>query len=101
MMTALRLVTDTFENIVGLDEGLALLERGGPRPGLCVDIGFGVMATANGPLGQAGLTQRLLGHRLLVALACDPAQDGLELPERRLDISAETKELLDLARPES
>lgn len=100
-MSALRLVTEEFEQVCCIEEGLAQLERGGPRPGLCVDLGYGTLARADGTLGQAGLTQRLLGHRLLLALAHDPAHEGLELPERTLDVSPEIKELLDLARPES
>ena len=100
-MSALRLVTEEFEQTFGLEEGLARLERGGPRPGLCVDLGHGALARADGALGQAGLTQRLLGHRLLLALAQDPVNEALELPDRTVDISIPIKELLDLARPES
>ena len=100
-MTALRLVTEDFAETVSLNEGLAHLERGGPRPGLCVDLGHGAIAKADGPLGQSGLMQRLMGHRLLSALANDPAQEGLVLPERELDMAPRTKELLDLARTSS
>lgn len=95
-MTALKLVTEDFSETVGLAEGIALLERGAPCPGLSVDLGFGAIASADGSLGQSGLSQRLLGHRLLLALASDPAQEGLELPDRTLDISPRTQELLDL-----
>lgn len=98
-MTALRLVSDDVSEPVCLAEGIALLERGGPRPGLMVDLGHGDMASADGHLGQAGLTQRLLGHRLLCALAGDPHNGLVDLPERILDMTPETKELLDLARP--
>lgn len=97
-MSALRLVTEDFSKLVSLAEGISELERGGPRPGLNVDLGFGAIAKADGVLGQAGLTQRLMGHRLLMALAGDPAQEGLVLPNRPLDMSPLTKELLDLAR---
>lgn len=95
-MSALKLVTEDFSENVGLAEGIAILERGAPCPGIAVDLGFGAIATANGPLGQSGLSQRLLGHRLLLALASDPAQEGLELPDRTLDISPTTQQLLDL-----
>jgi len=100
-MSALRLVTEDFSETVSLSDGLALLERGGPRPGLRVDLGNGAIAKADGKLGQSGLIQRLMGHRLLVALAGDPAQEGLELPNRQLDVSKQTKDLLDLARKPS
>lgn len=100
MMTALRLVTDDFPQTVSLTEGIAKLERGNLCPGLCVDLGFGAFARADGERGQAGLTQRLMGHRLLMALARDPAQVGIDLPDRPLDIGTLTKELLDLARAE-
>ena len=63
-----------------------------------MDLGYGAVAKADGPLGQSGLVQRLLGHRLLLALAADPANEGLELPDRSLDITPMTQELLDLAR---
>ena len=98
-MTALRLVsTDETAPAVTLSEGIALLERGGPRPGLVVNLGDNQLASADGPLGQAGLSQRLLGHRLLCALANDPPSGAVDLPERTLDVSELTKELLDLAR---
>lgn len=97
-MTSLRLVTESFSETVSLAEALAQLERGGPRPELCVDLGYGVSARADGLLGQAGLLQRLMGHRLLVALAGDPPQPCPELPIRKLEIIADTKELLDLVR---
>lgn len=97
-MSALKLVDNNFSESVGIAEGIALLERGVPCAGLQVDLGFGAIATATGPLGQSGLSQRLLGHRLLLALASDPANEGLELPERVLDVSPETKDLLDQVR---
>lgn len=98
-MTALRLVDNDMSEPVCLSDGIGLLERGGPRPGLVVDLGHGDLATADGHLGQAGLTQRLLGHRLLCALAGDPHNGLVDLPDRALDVTPETKELLDLARP--
>lgn len=99
-MTALRLVSteEATDHSVSLSEGIALLERGGPRPGLVVDLGNNQLASADGPLGQAGLSQRLLGHRLLCALANDPPAGVVDLPDRTLDVSEMTKELLDLAR---
>lgn len=100
-MTALRLVTDEIETeTVDLTDGISRLERGGPKPGLCVDLGYGAIAKADGVLGQAGLAQRLMGHRLLLALAADTPQEGFVLPERALDMTLETKTLLDLARLE-
>jgi len=98
-MVALRLVTEDIETVpVSLSAGIAQLERSGPCPGLCVDLGYGAIARADGMLGQAGLVQRLMGHRLLLALAKDPAQKGVELPERDLEVTASNKELLDLVR---
>lgn len=98
-MVALRLVTEEIETEpVSLAAGIAELERSGPKPGLCVDLGYGAIARADGALGQAGLVQRLMGHRLLLALAGDPAQEGVVLPERDLEVTAQNKELLDLAR---
>lgn len=97
-MSNLRLVKEISIHPVSLTDGIGQLERGGPRPDLVVDLGNGDLARADGPLGQAGLTQRLLGHRLLLALANDPPQCLVELPARKLDVSPMTKELLDLAR---
>lgn len=98
-MSAIRLVTPELIEPVDLKAGIAQLELGGPRPGLTVDVGHGNLARANGHLGQAGLLQRLMGHRLLVALAQDPARENVQLPERKLDIDPEIAILLDLARP--
>lgn len=97
-MSALKLVRDDFSETASLAEGIAVLERGIPCPHLNVDLGFGAIASANGPLRQSGLSQRLLGHRLLLALASDPAQCGLVLPDRDLDIAPLTKELLNLVK---
>ncbi len=95
-MSVLKLVVESYPEMLSLAEGIAILERGAPCPGINVDLGFGAIASATGPLGQSGLSQRLLGHRLLLALASDPAQEGLELPDRELEITQETRELLDL-----
>lgn len=98
-MSALQLVREGFGDPVSLSAGISRLERGGPCPGLAVDLGDGDIARADGPLGEAGLIQRLLGHRLLVALAGDPPLGGVELPDRQVDMTPLTRELLDLARP--
>lgn len=84
---------------LSLADGIARLEQGGPRQGLTVDLGNGNFARANGRLGQAGLLQRLVGHRLIVAFAADVPLKPLNLPPRQADILPEAKELLDLARP--
>lgn len=98
-MSALRLVTPELIEPVNLMAGIAQLELGGPRPGLTVDVGNGNLARANGHLGQAGLLQRLMGHRLLAALAHDPACENVQLPERKLEVDPDIAVLLDLARP--
>lgn len=98
-MSALRLVTPELLEPVDLKAGIALLELGGPRPGLTVDVGHGNLARANGHLGQAGLLQRLMGHRLLLALSKDLACENVDLPMRKLEIDDDIALLLDLARP--
>jgi len=98
-MSALRLVTPELIEPIDLMAGIAQLELGGPRPGLTVDVGHGNLARANGHLGQAGLLQRLMGHRLLAALAQDPACENVQLPERKLEIDEDIAILLDLVRP--
>ena len=100
-MSAIKLVTPELIEPVDLMAGIKQLEQGGPRPGLMVDVGNGNLARANGHLGQAGLLQRLMGHRLLAALARDPACENVELPERKLDVDPDIALLLDLARQQN
>lgn len=97
-MSSLKLVTPELIEPVDLKAGIKQLEQGGPRPGLMVDVGHGNIARANGHLGQAGLLQRLMGHRLLAALATDPACENVKLPERKLEVDPDIALLLDLAR---
>ncbi len=98
-MSALRLVTPELVEPVDLKVGIMQLELGGPRPGLTVNVGNGNLARADGHLGQAGLLQRLMGHRLLLALSKDPACENVDLPVRRLEIDEDIALLLDLVRP--
>ncbi|MEL7454403.1 MAG: hypothetical protein AAGJ50_13635 [Pseudomonadota bacterium] len=98
-MGAIALVTPELVEPVSLAEGIKRLEEGGPRPGLQVDLGNGNIAMASGKLGQAGLLQRLLGHRLLAAIAKDPPTTALKLPPRTVSVDPSAKELLDLVRP--
>ena len=83
---------------LSLSDGIARLEEGGPRQGLTVDLGGGILARADGRLGQAGLLQRLVGHRLIIAIASDRPQARVRLPVRKTEVEPEAKELLDLAR---
>ena len=93
-----RLASPECEKPLSLADGIARLEQGGPRQGLIVDLGSGNFATANGRLGQAGLLQRLVGHRLIAAFAADTPPRPLSLPDRPADVPADVRELLDLAR---
>ncbi|MEM7662680.1 MAG: hypothetical protein AAF292_10550 [Pseudomonadota bacterium] len=94
-----RLTTPECAEPVSLSDGIARLEFGGPRQGLIVELGHGHKAIADGPMGQAGLLQRLVGHRLIAAFAADTACVARALPERMADVTPEARELLDLARP--
>ncbi|MEM7004930.1 MAG: hypothetical protein AAGF33_04020 [Pseudomonadota bacterium] len=94
-----RLTTPECADPVSLSDGIARLECGGPRQGLIVELGHGHKAMANGPMGQAGLLQRLVGHRLIAAFAADAPCSTEALPERIADVSPEARELLDLVRP--
>ncbi|MEO0884225.1 MAG: hypothetical protein AAFY34_16080 [Pseudomonadota bacterium] len=98
-MAVRRLATPECAEPVSLADGIARLERGGPRQGLIVELGHGHKAMANGPMGQAGLLQRLVGHRLIAAFAADVACNSGALPERIADVTPEARELLDLVRP--
>ncbi|MEO1475915.1 MAG: hypothetical protein AAFS13_05985 [Pseudomonadota bacterium] len=94
-----RLAAPECAEPVSLSDGIARLERGGPRQGLIVELGHGHQAMANGPMGQAGLLQRLVGHRLIAAFAADTPPAETALPERIADVTPEARELLDLVRP--
>ncbi len=98
-MPVSRLVSRDCERPVALAAGIAILESGGPCQGLEVTLGGGCIARADGPLGRAGLLQRLVGHRLLLAFAADGPPECAVLPARELEIDPGTKEILDLARP--
>lgn len=98
-MSVSRLVSSACAEPVPLAVGISILECGGPCQGLEVTLGEGTVARADGPLGRAGLLQRLVGHRLLLAFAADGPCDCAGLPERELEIERDTKEILDLARP--
>lgn len=98
-MAVRRLTTPECAEPVSLSDGISRLECGGPRQGLIVELGHGHCAQANGPMGQAGLLQRLLGHRLIAAFAADEQCSCDALPERVADVTPEARELLDLVRP--
>ncbi|MEL7480987.1 MAG: hypothetical protein AAGJ29_05460 [Pseudomonadota bacterium] len=98
-MSVRRLVSEDCAEPVTLADGIQRLERGGPCQGLQVDLGNGNLACADGRFGRAGLLQRLIGHRLILAFAADPAPEGVTLPPRPIDVSEETREILDLVRP--
>jgi len=51
-----------------LDEAIELIEAGKACSGICVDLGGGRLARADGREGLAGLLQRLRGHRLLTSM---------------------------------
>jgi hypothetical protein len=57
---------------LGLDEAIRLLEAGQGQD-ICVDLGDGRLARADGPRGSEGLLQRLRGHKMMLALASGAA----------------------------
>ena len=63
------------------DEAIARLETGASAEGLVVDLGEGLFARPDGPLGADGLLQRLKALRLLKSLAEMPCESFAEPPE--------------------
>ncbi|MEM9667508.1 MAG: hypothetical protein AAF950_01170 [Pseudomonadota bacterium] len=98
-MAVRRLTAPECAEPVSLAAGIARLESGGQRTGLIVELGHGHKAMADGPMGQAGLLQRLVGHRLIAAFAADTPNGLVALPKRIADVTPQARELLDLARP--
>lgn len=86
-----------IELSLSLDDAIAQLESG-VTDGISVDLGNGRKAVAEGVRGAEGLLQRLLGHRMILALAAGGkgAQQHFALLET-VTVSPEVQEILDAA----
>ena len=80
---------------VDLQTAIDLIEAGEARTSICVDLGDGVLARANGRLGLPGLLQRLRGHRLIQSLARSQHEDILAMPPGDIDVHPIVAEILD------
>lgn len=72
-------------------DAIERLEAGAWRDDLCVDLGDGFLLRADGPLGPAGLLQRLKGHALLLSTTegdGESIEALLEPPKVRGDVKA-------------
>jgi hypothetical protein len=82
---------------LGLDEAIRLLEAG-EGADICVDLGDGRLARADGPRGREGLLQRLRGHKMMLALASGAADPSrFSAAPRSLTIAPGVQEILDAA----
>lgn len=80
---------------LGLDEAIRLLEAGEGQD-ICVDLGDGRVARADGPRGSEGLLQRLRGHKMMLALASGAADlSRFSAVPRALTIAPGVQEILD------
>jgi hypothetical protein len=80
---------------LGLDEAIRLLEAGQGKD-ICVDIGDGRLARADGPRGSEGLLQRLRGHKMMLALASGAADlSHFTASPHALTIAPGVQEILD------
>nr|WP_321359558.1 hypothetical protein [uncultured Hyphomonas sp.] len=69
---AMRAHTAPETTPLGLDDAIRQLEAGEGQD-ICVDLGDGRLARADGPRGSEGLLQRLRGHKMMLALASGAA----------------------------
>lgn len=82
---------------LGLDDAIRMLESGGGQD-ICVDLGDGRLARADGPRGSEGLLQRLRGHKMMLALASGSADlSRFSAAPRSLTIAPGVQEILDAA----
>ncbi|KCZ50090.1 MULTISPECIES: hypothetical protein [unclassified Hyphomonas] len=80
---------------LGLDEAIRLLEAGQGQD-ICVDLGDGRLARADGPRGSEGLLQRLRGHKMMLALASGAADlSHFTASPHALTIAPGVQEILD------
>ena len=82
---------------LGLEEAIRLLEAGEGQD-ICVDLGDGRLARADGPRGPEGLLQRLRGHKMMLALASGSADlSRFSATPHSLTIAPGVQEILDAA----
>ncbi|HPF21858.1 MAG: hypothetical protein R3C08_01235 [Hyphomonas sp.] len=82
---------------LGLDEAIRRLEAGEGQD-ICVDLGGGRLARADGPRGTEGLLQRLRGHKMMIALASGAADlSRFSVAPRSLIVAPAVQEILDAA----
>ena len=82
--------------IISLDDAIALLEADEAPDNICVDIGHGTLARADGPKGLGGLLQRLRGHRMVLAMSSgELAQSVVPMRSGKPDMHPDVAEILD------
>lgn len=58
-----------------LDDAIVFLEQG--HTNICVDLGEGIVARANGDDGDKGLLHRLRGYKMMLSIAAGDSTDGI------------------------
>lgn len=81
-----------------LDEAIKRLEDGTWSDELSVEVTSGVVLTSSGPLGAAGLLQRLRGHARLLALRSGAIAPPEPLHDRKPVLRNDVKAMLDAVR---
>ena len=88
---AMKSLKDEEPDALTIFEAIERLEAGAWRDDLCVDLGDGFMLRADGPMGPAGLLQRLKGHALLLDIKSGSGQaasEDVDPPKVRADVKA-------------
>ncbi len=80
-------------DLLTLDTAIAQLEDGVAEDDICVDLGDGILARADGNEGQKGLLQRLRAYKFLLTMAIGKTSDGvvamqLRKPELHPDVAS-------------
>ncbi len=79
-----------------VEEAIGLIQSGDATENICVNLGGGVLARANGHLGLQGLLQRLRGHKLIEAMATAKSGDQVVTMRPDLpDMHPQVAEILD------
>ena len=85
-----------------LEDAIALLENGQAQADICVDLGDGIRARANGSDGLKGLLQRLRAYKMLLSIAGgDTAESVVAMQPRKPELHPEVAIILDALREQS
>lgn len=82
-----------------LEKAIDLLENGQATDDICVDLGDGIMARADGGDGLKGLLQRLRLYKMLLTLAMGKSGDSIvAMQPRKAELHPDVAIILDALR---